>query len=155
MAENNDKLIYDIVSDCYHEEQKTTTDLDSKAGSVTSIAGLLATLTAAVVGYMPKGPYQLLFVIPIILLIISAIVGLRALWIQSYTSIDPEEVIKRYHDKTSTETLRRYTTTISYNTMDNSRVNFRRAGQIKSAFTLLIVSISLFFVIVIINWIMR
>lgn len=154
MEAKRDKLIYDVVLDRYHEEQKTTTDLDSKAGNVTSIAGLLATLIAAVVGYLPKGNYQLLFVIPIVLLIICAIQGLFALWVKTYQTIEPQKFINKYKDKTADKTLRHFIATISSNTVENSKVNLRRADQIKWAFVLLILSISLFFAIVIINWLL-
>jgi hypothetical protein len=151
MEQERDKLIYEIITDRYNQELQITSDLDTKANNVTGFSGLLATLIAAIAGYLPKGHYPLLFAIPIVLLIISAIQGLRAYWVKTYKAIEPKKFIDEYKDKTAIETLREFTATTASNTKENHKVNERRARWIKWASALLVLAIGLFFVIAIIN----
>jgi hypothetical protein len=150
----HDKFIYEVVKDRYNQEMQITGDLDSKANSVTGFSGLLATLMGAVAGYFPKGHYTLLLAIPIVLLIISAILGMLGYWVKPYDAIKPVEFITAYKDKTATETLREYTATIAKATNTNRKTNAGRAGWIKWASTLLVSAIGLFFVFTIINWLL-
>jgi hypothetical protein len=149
-----DKLIYEIVSDRYKQELRITIDLDSKANNVIGFSGLLATLIVAITGYLPKGDYQALFVVPVILLIFSAIEGLRAYWIKPYKAIEPENFVKEYKNKSTTEILRDLYATTAYIINKNNEINRRRATWIKYASTLLVLAIGIFFAFGIINWLL-
>ena len=148
---DRDNLIYEIIKDRYSQGLQVTSDLDSKANNITGFSGLLATLIAAVAGYIPKGNYPLLFVIPIILLIVSAILGLLGYWVKPYKAIEPKKFINEYKTKTETETRREFTATIASCTEENHTVNDNRARWIKWASTLLVTAIGLFFLITIVN----
>jgi len=147
-----DKLIYEIIIDRYNQELQRTTDLDSKANNVTGFSGILATLIAAIAGYLPKGQYQWLFLVPLILLIISAILGLFAYWVKTYSAIEPNKFIEEYKNETETKVLREYTATISQNTITNHKVHEEKADLIRWAFGFLVLAIGLFFVVAIVNW---
>lgn len=147
-----DRLIYEIIVNRHDQELKRTTDLDSKANNVTGFSGILATLITAIAGYLPKGHYPLLFLIPLILLIISAIMGLFAYWVKTYSAIEPNKLIEEYKDQAETKVLREYTATISQNTIDNHKVHEEKAYLIMWAFGFLVLAIGLFFVVAIVNW---
>lgn len=147
-----DELIYEVIVDRYHQELQRTSDLDSKANNVTGFSGILITLIATIAAYLLKGHYPLLFLIPLIILIISAIFGLLAYRVKTYSAIEPKEFIKEYYDKPKTKVLQDYTATIAQNTMDNHNVHEEKANLIKWAFIFLVLAISLFLVIAIINW---
>ena len=151
--DERDRLIYDIIVDRYHEELQLTSDLDSKANNVIGFSGLLATLIAAIAVYLPKGHYPLLFVVPIVILIVSAIEGLRAYWIKTYKAIEPKKFIGEYSNRTGTDTLQEYTATIAGCIEKRHLVNEDKAKGIKYATGLLVLSVSLFFAIAMINWI--
>ncbi len=148
-----DKLIYDIIVDRHAQELQRTNDLDSKANNVTGFSGVLATLIAAISGYLPNAHYPLLFIIPLTLLIISAILGLFAYRVKIYSAIEPIKFIDEYKNQSETNVLREYTATIAQNTMNNHKVHEEKANLIAWAFGLMVLAISLFFVFVIINWI--
>jgi len=147
-----DKLIYEIIVDRHNQELQRTSDLDSKANNVTGFSGILVTLIVAVAGYLPKDHYPLLIVIPMILLIISAILGVFAYRVKAYWAIEPEKFISEYKDQSETKVLREYSATISQNTMKNHAVHEEKADLIRWAFGLLVLAISLFFVVAIVNW---
>lgn len=146
-----DKLIYEIVGKRYDLEIQRTNDLDTKANNITGFAGLLATLVGSIIGFLPKGLDESLFLIPLILLITSAILGLLAYWIKSYSAIQPVALIEEYKESSETRLLREATYTIAQNTMQNHSVNKEKVWLIKGASTLLVIAISLFFIIAIIN----
>jgi len=150
-----DKLIYEIIFDRFEQEWKRTNDLDSKASNVTGFAGLLATLsggiTAGITEILPQMHYKQLFVIPLILFVLSAIFGLLAYWLTSFSAIDPEALIREYGNRTETKVLRTVVPTISILTMDNFRRNQRKVRWLYVAFLFLVLAIGLFFVITVVN----
>jgi hypothetical protein len=154
VEKQRNKLIYEIIVNRYDQEWKRTNDLDSKASNVTGFAGLLATLTAGITGFMPQANYEWLFLIPLTLLIISASLGLWAYWITSFQVVNPETLIKEYKDRTETEVLIAFTTTTSKHTLHNYSLNQRKVRRIYGAFILLVSAIIAFFVFSIINLIM-
>lgn len=149
-----DKLIYEIIVERHKQELQRTSDLDSKANNTIGFSGLLATLIATVVSYLPKGSYTLLFSAPLSLLIVSAILGLLAYRVKTYEAIEPRKFIEEYKDKTLKNTLREYVGTIADSTLKNHKVHEDKAKLIKYASALLVLAISLFFVIAISNWLM-
>jgi len=148
---NRDKLIYEIIVDRYDQEWKRTNDIDSKASSVTGFAGLLATLTAGISELLPQTHYKLLFLIPLVIFILSAVFGLLAYWVRNFGAIHPDALIHEYANKTETEVLRRYVATTSLLTMNNFECNKGKARWLNVAFSLLVLAIGLFFVIGIVN----
>ncbi len=152
--QKRDELIYKIIVDRYNLEWKRTNDLDSKASNVTGFAGLLATLTAGISELLPESPLKFLLFLPLLSFILSAVFGLLAYWIFDWEAIDPDALIRRYADKTKTETLRKFAATTSEMTMLNYLFNQRKVKWIYRAFFLLILAIGLFFVLsVVIMWI--
>jgi len=152
---NRDRLIYKIIVDRFEQEWKRTNDLDSKASNVTGFAGLLATLsggiTAGIAEILPQMHYKYLFVIPLIVFVLSAVFGLLAYWLTSFSAINPDALIREYRDRTEMEVLRRFVPTISILTMDNFQRNQRKVRWLYIAFLLLVLAIGLFFVITIVN----
>lgn len=150
-----DKLIYEIIVDRFKQEWKRTDDLDSKASSVIGFAGVLATLNGGIVAgiteIIPQMQYKHLFVIPLIIFVLSAVFGLLAYWLTSFSAIDPEAMIREYADRTETEVLRTFVATTSILTMDNFQRNQRKVKFLYVAFVLLVVAIGLFFVFTIVN----
>lgn len=144
-GDKNEELLYKLVLDRYNLEWKRTNDLDSKASNVTGFAGLLATLTAGITEFLPETPYKYLLVIPLVIFILSAVLGLLAYWITSWEAINPEALIQRYADRTKTETLRRVIPTISGMTMLNYYRNQSKVKWILGAFIMLISAIVIFF----------
>jgi hypothetical protein len=152
---NRDKLIYEIIVDRYEQEWKRTNDLDSKASNITGFAGLLATLsggiTAGITQILPQMHYKYLFVMPLIVFVLSAVSGLMAYWLTSFSAISPEALIQEYANRTEREVLRRFVATTSLLTMDNFHRNQRKVKWLYPAFLLLVGAIGLFFVITIVN----
>jgi hypothetical protein len=152
---DRDRLIYEIVVDRYQQEWKRTNDLDSKANTVTGIAGLLATLsggiTAGITQILPNMHYKYLLLIPLIVFVLSAILGLMAYWLTSFSAIDPEALIREYGNRTRTEVTRRVTRTISILTMENFQRNQRKVIWLYLAFVSLVVAIGLFFIVTFVN----
>jgi len=150
-----DKLIYEIIVERFKLEWKRTNDLDSKANNVTGFAGLLATLNGGIVAgiteIIPQMPYKHLFVIPLIIFVLSAVFGLLAYWLESFSVINPEAMIQEYSDGTETEVLRTYVATTSFLTMFNLQRNNWKMRLLYVAFVLLVVAIGLFFVFTIVN----
>ena len=147
-----DKLIYEIIVKRHDQELQRTSDLDTKANNTIGFSGILATLIATVVGFLPKGSYTLLFAVPLSLLIASAILGLLAYRVKTYEAIEPSTFIEEYKDKTLQKTLRNYTKTVADSTIKNHLVHEDKAKLIKYASGLLVLAITLFFVIAISNW---
>jgi len=152
---SRDRLIYEIVVDRFEQEWKRTNDLDTKASNVTGFAGLLATLsggvTAGITEILPQMHYKYLFVIPLIVFVLSAIFGLLAYWLTSFSAINPEALIREYGNRTQTEVIRRVVPTISVLAMDNFQRNQRKVIWLYVAFVLLVVAIGLFFTVTIVN----
>jgi hypothetical protein len=152
---SRDKLIYEIVVDRFEQEWKRTDDLDSKASNVTGFAGLLATLsggiTAGITEILPQMHYKYLFVIPLIVFVLSAVFGLLAYWLTSFSAIDPDALIREYANKTEMQVLRTFVATTSMLTMDNFQRNQRKVRWLYAALLLLVLAIGLFFVITIVN----
>jgi hypothetical protein len=152
---SRDKLIYEIIVDRFEQEWKRTDDLDSKASNVTGFAGLLATLsggiTAGITEILPQMHYKYLFVIPLIVFVLSAVFGLLAYWLTSFSAIDPDALIREYANKTETQVLRTFVATTSMLTMDNFQRNQRKVRWLYVALLLLVLAIGLFFVITIVN----
>lgn len=150
-----DKLIYEIIVDRFEQEWKRTNDLDSKASNATGFAGLLATLsggiTAGITEILPQMHYKYLFVIPLIVFVLSAVFGLLAYWLTSFSAIDPEALIREYANRTEMEVLRTFVATTSVLTMDNFQRNQRKVRWLYLAFLLLVTAIGLFFVTTIVN----
>lgn len=143
--EKNEELLYKLILDRYNLEWKRTNDLDSKASNVTGFAGLLATLTVGITEFLPDSPYKYLLTIPLIIFILSAVLGLLAYWITSWEAINPEALIERYENRTKTETLQRVIPTISDMTLINYYGNQSKVKWILWAFIMLISAILLFF----------
>jgi hypothetical protein len=133
-------------------EAQRSSDLDSKANNITGIAGVLAALIAAIAGYLPQSRYPLLFIIPLVFLVISAIFGILAYWVKTYWAIKPTAIIDEYKDQPEDKVLREYTATVSKNIMDNHAVNDQKADRIQFGLVFLVVAITLFFIVAIINW---
>ena len=154
---SRDKLIYEIIVDRFEQEWKRTNDLDSKASNVMGFAGLLATLsggiTAGITELLPQMHYKYLFVIPLIVFVLSAVFGLFAYWLTSFSAINPEAMIREYANRTETEVLRTFVATTSILTMDNFQRNQRKVKWLYVAFILLVSAIVLFFAITIVNMI--
>jgi hypothetical protein len=152
-----DKLIYDIIVNRFGQEWKRTNDLDSKASNVMGFAGLLATLsggiTAGITEILPEMHYKSLFMIPLVIFVLSAVFGLSAYWLTSFSAIDPEAMIREYADKPETVVLRAFVATISILTMDNFKRNQRKVRLLYVAFVFLVLAIVLFFGIIILNMI--
>jgi hypothetical protein len=152
---SRDKLIYEIIVDRFEQEWKRTDDLDSKASNVTGFAGLLATLsggiTAGITEILPQMHYKYLFVIPLIVFVLSAVFGLLAYWLTSFSAIDPDALIREYANKTEMQVLRTFVATTSMLTMDNFQRNQRKVRWLYVALLLLVLAIGLFFVITIVN----
>jgi hypothetical protein len=153
-ASKSDKLIYETVNKRYELEWKRTNDLDSKASNVTGFAGLLATLTAGITRFLPNMHYDWLFLLPLTLFILSALFGLLASWITSFTAIQPDALIDRYKDKTEIDVLIAVTATTSKHTLYNFSLNQRKVLRIYASYLLLVLAVVLFFVVTIINWAM-
>ncbi|MCL5876825.1 MAG: hypothetical protein M1540_03330 [Candidatus Bathyarchaeota archaeon] len=153
-AENRDKLIYDAVNDRYALEWKRTDDLDAKANNLTGFAGLLATLTAGITTLIPKANHDYLFLVPLILLIISALFGILASWITSFRGMNPQKIIEGYKDKTELETLIAITATTSEHTLHNFSLNGKKVRYISASFIVLILAVISFLIVSIINWLM-
>jgi len=153
--QKRDKLIYKIIVDRFRQEWKRTSDLDSKASNVIGFAGLLATLsggiTTGITKLLPQMHYEYLYVIPLIVFVLSAIFGLFAYWMTSFSAIDPDAMIREYSNRTETEVLRTFVATTSILTMDNFQRNQRKVKWLYVAFVLLVLAIGLFFVITIVN----
>jgi hypothetical protein len=111
----------------------------------------MATLVGGIVGFFPKGPNESLFVIPLVLLIISAILGLLAYWMKTYSAIQPVALIQEYKESSETKLLREYTFQTAQNTMQNHSVNREKVWLIEGASVLLVSAIGLFFVVTIMN----
>jgi hypothetical protein len=154
MAEKRDKLIYDAVNDRYELEWKRTNDLDSKASNVVGFSGILATLTAGITHFLPNVHYEWLFLIPLALFILSALFGLLALWITSFTAINPDALIEGYKDRTEIEALIAIAATTSIHTIYNFSQNQRKVWRMYASFILLVLAVILFFIVSIINWVM-
>jgi len=148
------KLIYEIVVDRYDQEWKRTNDLDSKASSITGFAGLLATLTAGITELLPQSQHRILFLIPLTVFVISAVLGLWAYWITDFVAINPDALIQRYANKTETEVLMAFVATTSEITMINYLFNQRKVKRIYGASLLLVLAIGLFFTFSIVNMIL-
>ena len=152
---SRDKLIYEIIVDRFDQEWKRTNDLDSKASNVMGFAGLLATLsggiTAGITELLPQMQYKCLFVIPLIVFVLSAVFGLLAYWLTSFSAIDPDAMIREYAHRTETEVLRTFVATTSILTMHNFQRNQRKVKWLYLAFLLLVLAIGLFFAIIIVN----
>ena len=146
-----DRLIYEIIIDRFEQEWKRTNDLDSKANSITGFAGLLATLTAGITELLPQSQYEMLFLIPLTLFIISAFLGLWAYWITDFIAINPDTLIQRYADSSDTQVLRTFVATTSEITMLNYDFNQRKVKRIYGAFSILVMAIGLFFIFSVIN----
>jgi hypothetical protein len=118
-------------------------------------AGLLAALsggiTAGITEILPQMHYKYLFIIPLIVFVLSAIFGLLAYWLTSFSAIDPDALIREYVNRTETEVLRTVVPTISILTMDNFQRNQRKVRWLYVAFLLLVLAICLFFAITIVN----
>ena len=153
-ASKRDKLIYEAVIDRYKLEWKRTNDIDSKASNVTGFAGLLATLTAGITRFLPNAHYEVLFLIPLTLFILSALFGLLAYWITSFDAINPDALIEGYKDRTEIDVLIAITATTSKHTIHNYSLNQRKVWRIYASFVLLVLAVLLFFVVSIINWTM-
>lgn len=151
-ASKRDKLIFEAVIDRYKLEWKRTNDLDSKASSVTGFAGLLATLTAGITRFLPNAHYEILFLIPLTLFILSALFGLYAYWITSFDAINPDALIEGYKDKTEIEVLIAITATTSKHALHNFSLNGKKVRRISASFIILILAVVLFFIVSIINW---
>ena len=153
--EKRDDLIYHIVVERYKQEWKRTKDLDSKANNVIGSAGLLATLsggiTAGITKLLPQMQYEYLFVIPLIVFVLSAVFGLLAYWLTSFSAIDPDAIIREYGNRPRTELLRTFVATTSIVTMDNFQRNQRKVKWLYVAFVMLVLGIGLFFAITILN----
>jgi hypothetical protein len=108
-------------------------------------------LSAAVLGFIPKGHFEYLFSVPLAAFIVVAVLGLLAYWITDFENINPDSVINFYSESSEKEVLRAFVATTSKITISNSSRNQRKANLIYAALTLLVVSISLFFVFSIIN----
>jgi hypothetical protein len=147
-----DKLIYEIIVNRHDQELQRTNDLDSKANNLTGFSGVLAGLMVALFTYLPEDTYSNYFLVPMVLLIAAAVMGFWTFRIKTYSSIEPCQIIEQYADKTYTQTLREYATTTAQNTMQNHNVNEQKAKSLKYSFELVIIAISLFFVIAILNW---
>jgi hypothetical protein len=148
---NRDKLIYEVIVDRFEREWKRTNEIDTKASSVTGFAGLLATLTAGISGLLPQAHYNLLFLIPLTIFILSAGYGLLSLWLRDFGAIQPDAFIHEYANKTETEVLRRYVGTTSMLTMHNFEYNKDKTKLLNVAFSLLVLGIGLSFVVAILN----
>ena len=122
-----------------------TSDLDSKASNVTGFAGLLATLTIGITEFLPDSPHKYLLVFPLIVFILSAVLGLVAYWITSWEAINPKALIEGYENRTKTETLQSVIPTIADMTMLNFYGNQSKVKWILGAFIALISAIILFF----------
>jgi hypothetical protein len=150
-AEKRDKLIYEVILRCHEEERKRTNELDSKANNALVFSGILTTLIAGIVGFLPDSNFRLLFVLPLVLLIISAIRALTAYSVKVYSAIQPVLFINEYSNATETKTLREYVATVANCSKTNSDRNDEKASTIKSSSTLMVISVTLFFIIVILN----
>jgi len=151
MERRRDKLIYEIIVDRFEQEKKRANDLDSKANSVIGFAGILTTLTVGISELPPETQYKNLFLVPMTIFIFSAIFGLFAYWLTSYSAINPESLIREYANRTETEVLRTFVATTSVLTMDNFQRNQRKVVWLYTAFVLLVLAIGLFFVITTVN----
>ncbi|MCL2135119.1 MAG: hypothetical protein FWH37_06155 [Candidatus Bathyarchaeota archaeon] len=149
-----DRLIYDIIVKRYEQELQRTSNLDSKAYNIIGISGILSALIVAVLGYLYKSYYVLLFLVPFSLLIISAmLLCLFAYRVKSYEAIDPCEFIKSYSEKQFNTVLRTYTGTVAEITIRNHDRHEKKAKMINYAIFLIVLAIALFFVItVVFNW---
>jgi len=145
-------LIHDIVVKRYEQELQRTSHLDGKAYNIIGISGVLSALIVAVVGYLPQWQHTWLFTAPISCLIVSAVLGLIAYQVKIYEAIQPREFIDSYKDKTLKTTLTRYTGTIADSTIKNHTIHEKKAKLITYASILLVISIALFFIITIANW---
>jgi hypothetical protein len=150
-ARKRDKLIYEVVINRYNQEWKRTNDLDSKASNVTGFAGLLATLMGGISEFFSRYIYEWLFLVPLMLFIASAIMGLGAYWIRSFEAINPEALIEGYSNRSKKELLVAVTATTSKHTMHNYSLNQRKVERIRFAFIFLVLAIGLFFVFIVIN----
>ena len=145
------KLIYEIVTKRYDREWQRTKDLDSKASGVTGFAGILATLIVGISKVIPQVKYDWLLITAVVLLVISAFLGVCAYWTKSYFDINPNSFIEKYKDKEETEILMRFTGTTSQNTMFNDKANREKVIFIELAFAFLVLAISLFLIFSILN----
>lgn len=141
---DRDKLIYQIVVSRHKQELQRTNDLDSKASNVAVFAGLLITLMTAI-PQLVKFQHEYLFVIPLIPLVFSSILGLWAYWTKTYSGIQPNTLIEEYKESSETKLLREFTTTTADNVMKNHEVNNGKVKLIKGAFFSLVLAIGLFF----------
>ena len=141
-----DRLIYEIVVRRYDQEMQRATDLDTKANNVIGIAGLLVTIVGGIISLSSNIGNPTLLLMPEILLVMSAGLGLLAHWIKNYSAIQPIAVIEEYKERSKIQLLREYTYQTAQNTMDNHLVNTEKAWFINVASILLILAISLFIV---------
>ena len=150
---DRDNLIYAIIVRCYEQEQNIRNSLDSKAYNIIGISGILSAFIIAVTtAFYSQTHYQLIFLLPFIPLLSSAILGLFAYQIKCYNAIDPQRFINEYKDKDYETTLRRYIGTIAKTTNDNGCVHKRKAKLIKYALWSLVIATTLFFVTIFVTW---
>ncbi len=153
-----DKLIYEMIVNRYDLEWRRTNDIDSKASSVIGFAGLLATvlatLTAGITVIFPHARYGWLFLLPLGLFVVSAGFGLWGYWMSKFITINPINLIEEYQNRTEEELIQRVAATTAEDTMKNYKFNQRKAVWVYVAFIFLIIAISLFLVVAILNLIM-